>query len=155
MLPLVIPGGTDTSTHFHQTFMNAMYVDDFYHETNSALVGGITVITSHVLPEKETSLVEAYENYGNLADPQVCCDYVLHVGSTLWAPMVKAEMETLARETFLPDVQHFPDVHDLQRLAHALKLQATKYFMPAGTLRCSPDSLLKMGSLWMRVLRRL
>lgn len=30
---LVIPGGIDTSTHFHQTFMNATCVDDFYHGT--------------------------------------------------------------------------------------------------------------------------
>lgn len=30
---LVLPGGIDTSTHFHQTFMNATCVDDFYHGT--------------------------------------------------------------------------------------------------------------------------
>ncbi|MGH0187296.1 UNVERIFIED_CONTAM: hypothetical protein FKN15_031911 [Acipenser sinensis] len=30
---LVIPGGIDTSTHFHQTFMNATCVDDFYNGT--------------------------------------------------------------------------------------------------------------------------
>lgn len=34
---LVIPGGIDTSTHFHQTFMNATCLDDFYHGTK---VGG-------------------------------------------------------------------------------------------------------------------
>lgn len=33
---LVIPGGIDTSTHFHQTFMNATCVDDFYHGTKVA-----------------------------------------------------------------------------------------------------------------------
>ncbi|KAM7325151.1 hypothetical protein ACRRTK_015404 [Alexandromys fortis] len=32
---LVIPGGIDTSTHFHQTFMNATCVDDFYHGTKA------------------------------------------------------------------------------------------------------------------------
>lgn len=30
---LVIPGGIDTSTHFHQTFMNATCMDDFYNGT--------------------------------------------------------------------------------------------------------------------------
>lgn len=34
---LVIPGGIDTSTHFHQTFMNATCVDDFYHGTKVPL----------------------------------------------------------------------------------------------------------------------
>ena len=34
---LVIPGGIDTSTHFHQTFMNATCVDDFYHGTKVTL----------------------------------------------------------------------------------------------------------------------
>ncbi|KAG8522474.1 Dihydropyrimidinase-related protein 5 [Galemys pyrenaicus] len=33
---LVIPGGIDTSTHFHQTFMNATCVDDFYHGTKGS-----------------------------------------------------------------------------------------------------------------------
>ncbi|EDM02979.1 dihydropyrimidinase-like 5, isoform CRA_c [Rattus norvegicus] len=83
---LVIPGGIDTSTHFHQTFMNATCVDDFYHGTKAALVGGTTMIIGHVLPDKETSLVEAYEKCRALADPKVCCDYALHVGITWWAP---------------------------------------------------------------------
>lgn len=37
---LVIPGGIDTSTHFHQTFMNATCVDDFYHGTKVMLLFG-------------------------------------------------------------------------------------------------------------------
>ncbi|KAB0399841.1 hypothetical protein E2I00_013774 [Balaenoptera physalus] len=67
---LVIPGGIDTSTHFHQTFMNATCVDDFYHGTKAALVGGTTMIIGHVLPDKETSLVDAYEKCRGLADPK-------------------------------------------------------------------------------------
>ncbi|PKK16491.1 dihydropyrimidinase-related protein 5-like, partial [Columba livia] len=83
---LVIPGGIDTSTHFHQTFMNATCVDDFYHGTKAALVGGTTMIIGHVLPDKETSLLDAYEKCRSLADPKVCCDYALHMGITWWAP---------------------------------------------------------------------
>ncbi|NXG40306.1 DPYL5 protein, partial [Dromaius novaehollandiae] len=85
---LVIPGGIDTSTHFHQTFMNATCVDDFYHGTKAALVGGTTMIIGHVLPDKETSLLDAYEKCRSLADPKVCCDYALHMGITWWAPKV-------------------------------------------------------------------
>ena len=46
------------------------------------------MIIGHVLPDKETALVEAYEKCRGLADPKVCCDYALHVGITWWAPKV-------------------------------------------------------------------
>lgn len=57
----------------------------------AALVGGTTMIIGHVLPDKETSLVDAYEKCRSLADPKVCCDYALHVGITWWAPKVTVE----------------------------------------------------------------
>lgn len=50
------------------------------------------MIIGHVLPDKETSLVEAYEKCRALADPKVCCDYALHVGITWWAPKVTVLM---------------------------------------------------------------
>jgi len=46
------------------------------------------MIIGHVLPDKETSLLDAYEKCRSLADPKVCCDYALHVGVTWWAPKV-------------------------------------------------------------------
>uniref|UniRef100_A0A8D0H8T2 Dihydropyrimidinase-related protein 5 n=1 Tax=Sphenodon punctatus TaxID=8508 RepID=A0A8D0H8T2_SPHPU len=113
---LVIPGGIDTSTHFHQTFMNATCVDDFYHGTKAALVGGTTMVIGHVLPDKETSLVDAYEKVRSLADPKACCDYALHVGITWWAPKVKAEMETLVREKGVNSFQMFMTYKDLYML---------------------------------------
>ncbi|KAI1241364.1 Dihydropyrimidinase-related protein 5, partial [Lamprotornis superbus] len=167
---LVIPGGIDTSTHFHQTFMNATCVDDFYHGTkvpprlspvwgllpalgaqigagssgpqprghpssisstgalwrgtacphvpihHAALVGGTTMIIGHVLPDKETSLLDAYEKCRSLADPKVCCDYALHMGITWWAPKVKAEMETLVREKGVNSFQMFMTYKDLYML---------------------------------------
>ena len=54
----------------------------------AALVGGTTMVLGHVLPAKERSLVDAFERCRALADPQVCCDYALHVGVTWWAPQV-------------------------------------------------------------------
>ncbi|KAF4795971.1 Dihydropyrimidinase-related protein 5 [Turdus rufiventris] len=113
---LVIPGGIDTSTHFHQTFMNATCVDDFYHGTKAALVGGTTMIIGHVLPDKETSLLDAYEKCRSLADPKVCCDYALHMGITWWAPKVKTEMETLVREKGVNSFQMFMTYKDLYML---------------------------------------
>lgn len=46
------------------------------------------MIIGHVLPDKETSLLDAYEKCRSLADPKVCCDYALHMGITWWAPKV-------------------------------------------------------------------
>ncbi|KAF7235856.1 Dihydropyrimidinase-related protein 5, partial [Varanus komodoensis] len=228
---LVIPGGIDTSTHFHQTFMNATCVDDFYHGTKpvlehphpwglnhlvwkpiphprvtvrkcflasklnlgflsfallrksttkrkykldvrdghkrvirelveelseplailfdnlgkqekcqttgeglfktdtvrairqwdqqpgeAALVGGTTMVIGHVLPDKDASLLDAYEKCRGLADPRVCCDYALHMGITWWAPKVKAEMETLVREKGVNSFQMFMTYKDVYML---------------------------------------
>ncbi|XP_023682375.1 dihydropyrimidinase-related protein 5b [Paramormyrops kingsleyae] len=113
---LVIPGGIDTSTHLQQTFMNATSVDDFYSGTKAALAGGTTMVIGHVLPEKDASLLEAYEKCRALADPMACCDYALHVGVTWWGPKVHAEMETLVREKGVNSFQMFMSYKDMLML---------------------------------------
>ncbi|KAI1897686.1 hypothetical protein AGOR_G00085840 [Albula goreensis] len=121
---LVIPGGIDTSTHLQQTFMNATTVDDFYSGTKAALAGGTTMVIGHVLPEKDTSLLEAYEKCRSLADPKTCCDYALHVGVTWWGPKVRAEMETLVRERGVNSFQMFMAYKDLHMLRDSELYQA-------------------------------
>lgn len=46
------------------------------------------MVIGHVLPEKNESLLEAYEKYRLAADTKTCCDYALHVGVTWWGPKV-------------------------------------------------------------------
>lgn len=46
------------------------------------------MVIGHVLPEKNESLLEAYEKYRLAADAKTCCDYALHVGVTWWGPKV-------------------------------------------------------------------
>lgn len=46
------------------------------------------MVIGHVLPEKNESLLEAYEKCRSLADSKTCCDYALHVGVTWWGPKV-------------------------------------------------------------------
>lgn len=46
------------------------------------------MVIAHVLPEKNESLLEAYEKSRLAADAKSCCDYALHVGVTWWGPKV-------------------------------------------------------------------
>ncbi|CAL8287036.1 unnamed protein product [Merluccius merluccius] len=95
---LVMPGGIDTHTHMELAFMGTKAVDDFYIGTKAALAGGTTMILDFVIPQKGSSLLEAYERWRRTADPKVCCDYSLHVAVTWWSEQVKGEMATLATE---------------------------------------------------------
>ncbi|XP_064196759.1 dihydropyrimidinase-related protein 5b [Anguilla rostrata] len=121
---LVIPGGIDTSTHLQESFMNATTVDDFYSGTKAALAGGTTMVIGHVLPERDTSLLDAYEKCRAIADPKTCCDYALHVGVTWWGPKVRAEMETLVRERGVNSFQMFMAYKDLHMLRDCELYQA-------------------------------
>ncbi|KAG5857093.1 hypothetical protein ANANG_G00014910 [Anguilla anguilla] len=95
---LVIPGGIDTHTHMELSFMGSQAVDDFHIGTKAALAGGTTMILDFVIPQKGTSLLEAYDKWRSKADGKVCCDYSFHVAVTWWSDTVKQEMETLVRE---------------------------------------------------------
>lgn len=46
------------------------------------------MVIAHVLPEKDSSLVDAYESCRSLADSKACCDYALHMGITWWGVKV-------------------------------------------------------------------
>lgn len=54
------------------------------------------MVIGHVLPEKNESLLEAYEKCRSSADSKTCCDYALHVGVTWWGPKVLQRRASLA-----------------------------------------------------------
>ncbi|XP_061086700.1 dihydropyrimidinase isoform X1 [Conger conger] len=113
---LVIPGGIDTHTHMELAFMGTRAVDDFYTGTKSALAGGTTMILDFVMPEKGSSLLEAYDKWRSKADGKVCCDYSLHMAVTWWSDTVKQEMETLAKEKGVTSFKMFMAYKDVYML---------------------------------------
>ncbi|XP_049595788.1 dihydropyrimidinase-related protein 5a [Syngnathus scovelli] len=131
---LVMPGGIDTSVHLEETFMNAATADDFYSGTKAALAGGTTMVIAHVLPDKNESLLEAFEQCRSSADAKTCCDYALHVGVTWWGLKVRAEMEKLVREKGVNSFQMFMAYKDMYMLKDNELFQALQHCKDIGAI---------------------
>uniref|UniRef100_A0AAX7SY31 Amidohydrolase-related domain-containing protein n=1 Tax=Astatotilapia calliptera TaxID=8154 RepID=A0AAX7SY31_ASTCA len=131
---LVLPGGIDTSVHLEESFMNATTVDDFYSGTKAALAGGTTMVIGHVLPERNESLLEAYEKCRNSADSKACCDYALHIGVTWWGPKVRAEMEKLVRDKGVNSFQMFMAYKDMFMLRDSELFQVLQHCKDIGAI---------------------
>ncbi|TDG43060.1 hypothetical protein AWZ03_010524 [Drosophila navojoa] len=113
---LIIPGGIDPHTHMQLPFGNAVAVDDFYHGTKAAVAGGTTMIIDFVLPNKNESMIEAYDKWRSWADPKVCCDYALHVGITWWSKSVSDEIGILCKELGINSFKTFMAYKGLYQL---------------------------------------
>jgi len=92
----VLPGGIDLNVHLQRPGYGTQTIDDFYQGTKAALMGGTTMVVDMVVPEKEESLVEAFDKWRRWADDKVCCDYALKMALPRMDDDTKQEMEELS-----------------------------------------------------------
>jgi len=116
---LVIPGGIDAHTHMELPFMGTFSADDFYSGTRAALAGGTTMIIDFVIPAKNYSILQAYQDWRQKADSKVCCDYGLHVAITCWSDTVRHEMEILTTSKGVNSFKAFMAYKDMFQLGDA------------------------------------
>jgi len=89
---LIIPGGIDMNVHLQRPGYGTQTIDDFYQGTKAALAGGTTMVVDMVVPDKEETLIEAFEKWRKWADDKVCCDYALKMAIPCHNPGVEDEM---------------------------------------------------------------
>jgi len=88
----IMPGGIDMNVHLQRPGFGTQTIDDFYQGTKAALAGGTTMVVDMVIPEKEETLMEAFEKWRKWADDKVCCDYALKMAIPQHNPGVEEEM---------------------------------------------------------------
>ena len=68
---LVFPGGIDINVQLQHPECGTQTIDDFYQGTKAALAGGTTMVVDMVVPDKEETLMEAFEKCRKWADDKV------------------------------------------------------------------------------------
>src|ERR1051326_1439069 len=102
----VMPGGIDPHTHMELPFMGTVASEDFFSGTSAGLAGGTTMIIDFVIPNPNTSLISAYNQWMEWAKKSAA-DYSFHVAITWWSDAVREEMGVLTAKHGVNSFKHF------------------------------------------------
>lgn len=89
---LIFPGFIDSHTHFDLDTGYTRTADNFETGSIAAIAGGTTTILDFATQNKGETLVEALDNWHELADDKSSCDYGFHMAITDWNKQVKSEI---------------------------------------------------------------
>lgn len=131
----VMPGGIDMNTHFCKAIdKSAEVTDDFESGTKAAVTGGTTLVVDLVVPEKDGSLIEAFEEWKEMAAEKSCCDYAFTVAVPHVTDESKEEMEKLAKEHGVNSFKMFMAYKDTLMLDNKDLMEAFKHVKELGCI---------------------
>jgi dihydropyrimidinase len=103
----VMPGGIEPHTHMEMPFMGTVSIDDYNYGTRAALAGGTTHLIDFVIPKRNQSLLEAYDEWYARAEPKINCDISFHMAVTWFGDQVLKDMEVLTKERGVQSYKFF------------------------------------------------
>jgi len=129
----VIPGGIDMNTHLYRGVNKDIEVaDDFESGTRAALAGGTTMVVDLVIPEKEASLTDTFDEWKKNAEEKACCDFAFTVAIPDMNDGAKEDMEKLIKEYGVNTFKMYMSYKDLMMMNNDDLMEAFKQVKEVG-----------------------
>ncbi len=94
---LVIPGGVDPHVHLEMPTPTTITSDDWFTGTRAAAYGGTTTVIDFIEPEKDETLVEAFNKRRIQAEEKCVIDFSLHMTISRTDTSTLAEIPSVIR----------------------------------------------------------
>lgn len=93
----VFPGFVDPHVHAYLPLKTTCSKDNYETAGVAALMGGTTCFIDFCSPEREQSLLEAWEIWDRQSIERATCDYAYHMAVTRFDPQVEKELQEIVR----------------------------------------------------------